>query len=1567
MLVPLTIVFFSTLLTFFLKWCVWRNGFLAIPFAILSFFSGTVSAFETQAVRFDNAFLIDRQERPGETKARYLERRGASIGEYRILKVEGNEQKLSSKKNDAGLGRKGNQKRILEKIEVKNSMITVSGGGNKATGFSSFPLFMFDGYARTLWFHDNHTSGWVSLDLGKKYPSIIDTLKIRPVNPGWGGFGIKNFAFEGSDDNTQWEILYTGRINNEIDVSKWQKFKIPHTKPYRYFRLRIIDSYAIHIGIADIELYEILSGKESRQDPVFMQEASPLREKIRLDLNDFHAHISLGRVYQKFGFFDLATIEFKEALRINKDNFEAKIGLLKAYKEVLRLNPNNAKVHYDLGMIYKILLRRQDAAREFREAILHNPSFIQAHFELGEFYESVGRREDAIAEFKEIIRHDPNNILARMKVGLLYGPTKFGMVIWPEEQPKEFERWRKAAAEYKEILRIDPNNSEAISNLGLIDMESGRLQEAAVKFREAIRLNSNHFQSVYYLGIVNAKIGHWQKAIDQFSIILGAPGREQWFFASYLSRSATMHYELAKAYLETGVWQKAFNSYQIAYTRNPALAKKIPEDFHVRVVDLIKETLRLDPNNLQARIKLGEIYKELGRLQDAAVEFREAFRIDEKNINAHEGFLAVSKEMLRLDPKNVQARINLGLAFKMLGRLQDAAVELREALRLDEKKFHAYYNLGLIYKELDRLPEAVAEFREAIRLEPDNPQARFSLGLVLKTIGRMQDAATEFREVVRLEPNNLQALINLGQLNIQFSEWQKAAAKFVKVLQLDPGNLQAHYNLGIIYAKLGLWQKAIDEYSVLLEGGLEANFFGGDLLNSAPMHFTLAEAYLATGLWRKALIEYKTAINRDPAMALQIPKGFQVRMIGLLLALFFISICLAVYYRHQDQVSGLLESTGKAGHLSYRPDVDGLRAIAVLSVVVFHAYPQSVTGGFIGVDIFFVISGYLISCILFKSLESGSFSFWDFYGRRIKRIFPTFIVVLLAVWVVGWFVLIINDYKLLGKHMVAGAAFVLNFATWQEIGYFDTAAELKPLLHLWSLGVEEQYYLLWPLVLYFSWQRKVGPFALLCLLGATSFALNIWQVQSDTATAFFLPHTRMWELMAGGLLAWLEFKKTDPQKSFFSVRFTDGIGPNTAKFLHNGMAWTGLCLIVFAVVGLDKTQLFPGWLALAPVGGACLLIAAGCKTWVNQNILANRGFVLIGLISYPLYLWHWPLLSFSRIILAEEPADLVKIDAIVLSFILAWLTYRFVEKPIRFGKFRKVKIVVPALASIVVFLGLVGMATYFTNGFGWRFPESIQKIAAAQRDFAGSISKPSCDAGESGPDCVSENVDTNVAVKGEESGIPLVTAWGDCAAEQLYAGFEPIQKKFNFRFDRSGFDFCPPFSGPGPGPKGFFSDACVEHNELVVKKIIEKKHDTVMLAGFWHSYPEPEKQVVEVLSLLKKAGVRKIILFGPLPVWADSLQSMALDYMIKNSTDIIPERMTPHLGHSKTSQMLDKKFRAIADEFGVIYISPYELLCNADGCLARIGGELTTHDAIHLAPVAAKFLADKVYRNVPLN
>lgn len=391
-------------------------------------------------------------------------------------------------------------------------------------------------------------------------------------------------------------------------------------------------------------------------------------------------------------------------------------------------------------------------------------------------------------------------------------------------------------------------------------------------------------------------------------------------------------------------------------------------------------------------------------------------------------------------------------------------------------------------------------------------------------------------------------------------------------------------------------------------------------------------------------------------------------------------------------------------HLGYRPDIDGLRALAILLVIIFHAFPHFLRGGFIGVDIFFVISGYLITSIILKGLTQGSFSLLEFYSHRIKRIFPSLIVVLSFCMLSGWYILLANEYQLLGKHIASGSIYISNFILESESGYFDTDTKYKPLLHLWSLSIEEQFYLAFPFVLITIFRFNINPFLSILLFLIISFIINVYSIENNTARVFYYPHTRAWELLIGSSVACINLHARYKFDSFFETILIYRIIDK--KTQANLLAWFGFSLIMIAWINFDHEKiLFPGFWALVPAIGTACLILAGEKAWLNQRVFSSKIAVFIGLISYPLYLWHWPLLSFTQIVQMQNPSSSLRFLVLVWSCILGWITYYFIEKNLRYREHWVTPI---GLFVCLVLIGILGYQIELKKGYPDRFHFSNQ-------------------------------------------------------------------------------------------------------------------------------------------------------------------------------------------------------------------------------------------------------------------
>jgi peptidoglycan/LPS O-acetylase OafA/YrhL len=655
----------------------------------------------------------------------------------------------------------------------------------------------------------------------------------------------------------------------------------------------------------------------------------------------------------------------------------------------------------------------------------------------------------------------------------------------------------------------------------------------------------------------------------------------------------------------------------------------------------------------------------------------------------------------------------------------------------------------------------------------------------------------------------------------------------------------------------------------------------------------------------------------------------------------------------------LLNGTTLAKDRFYRPDIDGLRAIAILGVVAFHADKRWAPGGFVGVDIFFVISGYLITQLILRGLASGTFSLLEFYQRRIRRIMPALVAVLLATWLIGWIMLAPSEYGSLGEHISAASVFASNFLLIHETGYFDTAAELKPLLHLWSLAVEEQFYLIWPALLLVLWRYKANTLLLLGIFGALSFGLTAANVDSQSLFSFFSPLSRAWELTIGALLASREFE--EPVASRKPVNRAFG------GFQHRDIAaCAGFALIFFSIAWIDQPVRYPNWTAALPTVGTGLLIVSGPNAWINRRILSRSTIVGIGLISYPLYLWHWPLLSYARIAVAGDPSLNIKLTAISAAAVLAGLTYLLIERPIRHGKRFTPTVLSATLVLMLCAAGGLGLATQWNHGFIFRLPADIREIAGFHYDARAAYRGGDCllsssqDERSFGADCVALDV---------TSARPLVLLWGDSHAAHLYPGLRRLQGTLSFSLAQLTQDSCPPILDVDFNAL----PNCRQVNDFIIRRVGELKPDIVVLAASWWGHPQDTNpstiiaQIERSIERLKELGVGQIVLVGPVPVFNPSLPKALMSFYAATGGARPPERMKFALNQLTE---FDDALRKAAAESSIIFVSPDDVMCNAQGCLTRIGddpGKLTAFDSAHLTDEGSSYLVEHIASTIKWN
>jgi peptidoglycan/LPS O-acetylase OafA/YrhL len=620
----------------------------------------------------------------------------------------------------------------------------------------------------------------------------------------------------------------------------------------------------------------------------------------------------------------------------------------------------------------------------------------------------------------------------------------------------------------------------------------------------------------------------------------------------------------------------------------------------------------------------------------------------------------------------------------------------------------------------------------------------------------------------------------------------------------------------------------------------------------------------------------------------------------------------------------------RLAHPKYRPDIDGLRAIAVLSVIGFHAFPTWVRGGFIGVDIFFVISGFLISTIILGNLQRDSFSYKVFYARRIKRIFPALILILAATGLFGWYVLLTDEYTQVGAHIAGGAGFVSNFVLWTEQGYFDNAADSKPLLHLWSLGIEEQFYLAWPLVLTLAWKRRHTALLAILFTAAASFTICVVTTRTDGVAAFYSPLSRVWELMIGSVLAYLALRR--PHDWFRG---------------SNWQSVTGVLLILGGLLTITNDKAFPGWWALLPTVGAFLVISAGPAAWLNRNVLANRVLVWIGLISYPLYLWHWPLLSYGWIINGGLPARTIRFLLIFASVVLAWLTYGLWEK--RFRRIESWNSTVTSLAVVLALFVAIGLGMRLRLP-GPRMPESGARVYA---EAMGDWDFPS-----RGLKARRVGLNTVHEIRTDNAGVTLFV--GDSYAQQYGPRVDSVVGKNPERYNSVVFATaggCPPIAGVYRLPRSAFYP-CESMRATAFELARSPEIDAVVLGTDWYgllsaaeydshlvfvreatsvAFPDPEALDLAFASLgrtlAELSQQKRVYVLLPLPKEPKFDPRNMLEgsrfRQLMPKTDLEPVDITTSLARHKRVR---DRLVATALSSGAILVDPVSTLCKASLC-----------------------------------
>ncbi|WP_313628962.1 acyltransferase family protein [Pseudomonas sp.] len=636
--------------------------------------------------------------------------------------------------------------------------------------------------------------------------------------------------------------------------------------------------------------------------------------------------------------------------------------------------------------------------------------------------------------------------------------------------------------------------------------------------------------------------------------------------------------------------------------------------------------------------------------------------------------------------------------------------------------------------------------------------------------------------------------------------------------------------------------------------------------------------------------------------------------------------------------------------LAYRRDIDGLRAIAVLAVVLFHFGVPGITGGFVGVDVFFVISGFLITSIIWRERQAGRFSFIDFWARRARRILPALFVMMAATLILGWFLLAPKDYEELGRSAHYQVTFTSNLLFSRQHGYFEAASDIKPLLHTWSLAVEEQFYIVFPLLLMLLSSRlKHWRLALLAVL-LVSFGMSVWAVEHQPQKAFFLLHLRAWELLAGAMLAVM------PKRDW-----------RASPLLAQGVSLVSMGLILIAVLGYDATTSFPGATALLPVLGVVGLIWANGQqhTWV-ACLLSSRVMVGIGLISYSWYLWHWPVFVYASYAAVDGLSALELAGLMLLSLVLGYLSWRFVETPFREKRLLagRQAILTTALVGILC-LGLTGLAIRKADGVPSRLPEQALRFAQAKKWSPDLLA---CMADKDTPD---ERLFCHFGPNGRSVS---ALVWGDSHATALIPALKDGADRHDLSLVEASFAGCIPLDGLENIAR------CAHFNHRVEKAMAEKRFSDVVLAARWSLYvygqmsgdkehalkdPSTGKYVRAVAEQRFAEGlrerVRQLRAAGH-RVWLVKevpLQKIIVPYRLSRLAMMnrpVADEGLPVADHLERQAFIARVFEELAAaDTGVTVLDPAPLLCGADGlCRVELNGRALYTDDNHLSEVGAR-------------
>lgn len=649
----------------------------------------------------------------------------------------------------------------------------------------------------------------------------------------------------------------------------------------------------------------------------------------------------------------------------------------------------------------------------------------------------------------------------------------------------------------------------------------------------------------------------------------------------------------------------------------------------------------------------------------------------------------------------------------------------------------------------------------------------------------------------------------------------------------------------------------------------------------------------------------------------------------------------------------------------YREDIDGLRAIAVLAVIFYHAGVGSFSGGYVGVDVFFVISGFLITGIIVRELRENKFSLAGFYERRVRRIFP-------AVFALIGFVLIASaalygaqDYASISRSAAANTIFLSNMLFWRESGYFEAPSTLKPLLHTWSLSVEEQFYIFFPMLMVLIARFFRSRFApAILVLACGSFALSLYATYEYTSAAFYFMPLRAWELFTGSLLALPNF--------------------HASNRLRNLLSFAGLGAIFASIVFLNENTAFPGWAAIFPVFGSALVIFGGMEgdTFIKK-ILSWAPLVFIGKISYSLYLWHWSLLVMGKYYLIRQTTAVDILAWLFLTFLVSILSWKFIETPFRNGisLTRKQTFAFGAIAMMVTFG--ISLIIYLNKGFPQRFPQIVSEGDDAERARWGS--------------CITERrkeppESVDLCTIGAENGEPEFLLWGDSHARAIAPAVNKSASASGVTGYYSAMPGCPPLLGIDRQDQ--FLGSCSTYNDMLIEYLSEHPElETVILMGRWSISADGRRFKNEEGATTRQIDVWRNE-FGENAELFDIGLNRTVETLIEMGRQVVIIAGIPEVGYDVPSsytiasrtgrdvnaiiaptlqEYLERNYdanqtiREIAKNEPAILIDPSEALCGPERCSVVMEEQVLYRDDDHLSTFGAysiSYLFDPLFQEL---